>query len=498
MKPLSAALNQKFAFNLSDWQTLLKQELKTDQIDNKIAKKYLDLGQYPTLSLDSLKVSHFYSKDSWKKASQTYLRDPDQELIEEDVKNGVKVFFFNSYLPQKINSKLLNQLLDNDCEVYCLNKMTSETSQKFPVFHEKDIIIAREVQDKGGNSSLELAWIATELTNKLNASEWRIGVFLGSDIFKTVAKLRALRLLAIKIQNLAQVNIPIKIIGLNSYREWTAFERYSNILRNDAQVMAGYLGGADVVQSSGYNTIIEIESNVFELEHHLRSSRMSRNTCHILALESMLGIVEDPASGSFHLEGLTQKYAEISWKLMQELLQSSHLENSLAQKIEENKNYKTERMKTRKDVMAGTNDYPDIKENLDIKLSPQFFRSAFIFEELRLRLNKVSRKPEVEIHLKGSYSELSSRINFIKNYFELIGLSVIDPLDFKQTKKGNILVLCAKDEDYPDLANSISPKEFLEIFVAGKVEINGLINIFSGQNIYEVLEKLVKKLEANS
>ena len=498
MKSLSAVLNQKFDFNISDWQKLLRQELKTDQIDSKTVKKYLDLGSFPTLSLDSLKVSHINSTESWKKASQTYLTDPDQELIEEDVQNGVKVFFFNSYSAFTPNSILINKLLDSDCEVYCLNKANLQSNRKFKVFHEQDLILARDVQDRGGSSTLELAWIAAELTKKLNSQEWRIGIFLGSDIFKTVAKLRAARLLAMKIQTIAKVNIPIKIIGLTSYRDWTAFERYSNILRNDAQVMAGYLGGADVVQSSGYNSIIEIESDSNEDEHLIRSHRMSRNTCHILSLESMLGIVEDPASGSFHLEGLTQRYAETSWSLMQDLLKSVSPEKLLTQKIEENRNDKTLRMKTRKDIMAGTNDYPDVKEKLHLKLVPKFYRSAYVFEELRLRLDQVMVKPEVEVVLKGSYSELSPRINFIKNYFELIGLHVIDPMDFKQTKKGNIVVLCGKDEDYPELAKSVDLSVYFEVFIAGKVEVSHVTNIFVGQNIYEILEKLVKKLEVNS
>lgn len=498
MRALSATLNQKFDFNISDWEQLLKKELKIDQVDNKSHKKYSDLGQWPTLSLDSLKVSQLASSSSWRKASQTYFAQPSEASIQEDLENGVKIFFINSYTPQELNTQILEKFLDHECEVYCLNQVTTRPSQKFKTFNESQLIVARKVHDEGGSSALELAYLASQLINKLEASEWRIGIFLGHDLFKAVAKLRALRLITMRVQQLANVSIPFKIIALNSYRDWTIFERYSNILRNDAQVMAAYMGAADVIQSSGYNSILELETGYVSQEHSDRSSRIARNTCHILALESMLGVVEDPASGSYHLEGLSQKYAHISWELMQQYLKSSNPQQFLELKIEEQKNYRIQRLKTRKDLMAGINDYPDVKEKFDIKISPKFYRSAHIFEELRLRVGKIRKLPQVEIHLKGQYAGLSSRINFIKNYFELIGLHVIDPLELKQTNKDNILVLCAQDEYYIELVQSTNQSSYFQSYIAGRIEINGFYNIYSGQDIYAVLEELVVKLEAIS
>jgi len=498
LKSLSATLNQKFDFNISEWEQLLKQELKIDQVDNKSHKKYSDLGQWPTLSLDSLKVSQLSSSSSWRKASQSYFGQPSEGFIQEDLANGVKIFFFNSYTPLELDTPLLEKFLDQECEVYCLNQVTTRSSHKFKTFNESQLILARKVHDEGGSSALELAYLASQLINNLEDSEWRIGIFLGHDIFKTIAKLRALRLMAMRVQQLAKVSIPFKIIALNSYRDWTIFERYSNILRNDTQVMGAYMGAADVIQSSGYNSILELETGFVSDEHADRSSRIARNTCHILALESMLGVVEDPASGSYHLEGLSQKYAQISWELMQEYLKSSNPEEFLEQKLQEQKNYRTQRLKTRKDLMAGINDFPDVKEKLAVKLAPKFYRSAYIFEELRLRVGKIKRLPRVEIHLKGQYAGLSSRINFIKNYFELIGLQVIDPLELKQSNKDNIMVLCAQDEDYVELAQSINHTSYFQSYIAGRLEMDGFYNIYSGQDIYAVLEKLVEKLEAIS
>jgi hypothetical protein len=110
-----------------------------------------------------------------------------------------------------------------------------------------------------------------------------------------------------------------------------------------------------------------------------------------------------------------------------------------------------------------------------------------------LKVEGLQDPPRVQILLKGDYAALNNRINFIKNYFEVIGLEVLDPMvKIKLDKK--ILVLCAKDEDYAALADEADKSGAIASFVAGKVELANFQSIFAGQNIYQVLSELTKKL----
>jgi hypothetical protein len=152
-------------------------------------------------------------------------------------------------------------------------------------------------------------------------------------------------------------------------------------------------------------------------------------------------------------------------------------------------------VKTRKDVLAGINDYPDAKEQLGLTLKKvDTFRVARIFEEIRLKVESLKNKPKVEILFQGDIGHLNNRINFIKNYFELIGLEVIEPTHAPSIAENNILVLCAKDEDYPELAKRTQNQKCVAKYLAGKVEVPGFEMIHAGQDVYQVLSQLVTKL----
>jgi len=263
------------------------------------------------------------------------------------------------------------------------------------------------------------------------------------------------------------------------------------------QVASALIGGADLIQSSGYDAVFELEAEVTG-EHGERGKRMSRNTSHILSLESMLGMVEDAAFGSYHLENLSQEYASEAWKLMQELISKDKSQRAatLSQLVSGTREQRELQIKTRKQLMAGTNDYANPKETLPVKkLRPSFYRTARSFEELRLQMEQMEKKPQVEIKLAGDYAALSPRINFVKNYFNLLGLEVHDPLH-PPKEKSEIIVLCAADADYPELMSKTQKSDFN--FVAGKVELSGFTPIFAGQNVYEVLKNLVEAWGAKS
>ena len=505
MKNFSDLFDDNYANQSEDWEKTLKSELKLDEISSKTFKKQIDISSWPTLSLAAQETHHFSSLTPWKKASQTYFKMNQSQIAEfllDDLESGVRVFFFHKdFITDEILGIIKKTFesfpLSGEVELYFLGKKILNHKINVKCIDEIDFIHAREVHEFGGHTVHELAMIVVKMIQSLNLSPTHAAVFVDSHFFKNMAKIRALKLLMDKVLKEVESQEKIKIITLNSFREWTLFERYSNMLRNNTQVASAYIGGADVIQSSGYQLIFDLETNATDVVHEDRSRRMARNTTHILGLESMLGIVEDAAYGSFHLENLSNKYAEESWKLMQTLLKLDPLKRDefLQADMKKVAEQRMERVKTRKDVLAGMNDFPDGRERLGVQLLPSsLFRVSRPFEDLRLKIEELKDKPQVQILMKGDPALLNNRINFIKNYFELLGLDVIDHTKEDGQSEKRILVLCAKDEDYPDLVKVANSEKATARFIAGKFEGTDFEPIYSGQNIYDVLERLVSHL----
>lgn len=508
MNSLKTYFETEFETHRSDWEKAILKELKLSEIGNKDSKKLLGGMIWPTLSLERRQEVSLSPKVSWKKASTTYAYLPENELerfLRDDLTSGVRNFFFHeSSLTEekwrRVEETLSSSSSSQEIEVFFLGKKTFSSSS-LKIFGP--ILMGSEAHDQGGNSIQELALLSKKM---IESTETRVtlGVFMDSQFFHNIAKIRAARLLAEKILEEKGGNGGVRIIALTSYRSWTLLERYSNMLRNEASVASAYIGGADHIQSAGYNALFELETDQVDGEHFERSQRMARNTGHILALESMLGVVEDAAFGSYHLENLTNNLCEESWKLMQKLL----LGEDLSLEVSKIRNERLERIKTRKSIVSGINDFPDRNETLAVSLKDSsLFRESRVFEELRLKVTKL-RKPEVYISLFGDYAALNARINFVRNYFELLGLTVHDPghsqtdlQEFKRdltARKEDIIVLCAADDQYPNLLPEVNGLEKSFKFVAGKVEVPGFKNLYAGQNVYDVLQDVVNILSGES
>ena len=502
MDSLTTFFESEFNTQRKDWEKSLIAELKLPDIGNKASKKMINGLDWPTLSLDRSNEIQLAPSLTWKKASTTYAFlniDDIKDAIDDDLKSGVKNFFFHedALSPEKwrvFEETMKKHHTLSEIEVFILGH-SQYTSESFSVV--SGLITGSEAHDFGGHAIQELAMLAKNLIQSTEEKIY-IGVYVNSHFFESIAKLRAARLLAAKILEEKGNKSQLKVVALTSYMGWTLFERYSNMLRNETAVAAAYIGCADHIQSSGYNTLFELETEKTPIDEHTdRSRRMARNTSHILALESMLGIVEDAAFGSYHLENLTGALCEEAWKLMQRLLAGEDISSEIASTREQ----RLQMMKVRKLVMSGINDFPDVKEELRLKLkAPSFFRLARSFEELRLQMLEGSR-PEVYIALYGDYAALNSRFNFVKNYFELLGLRVLDSgtsqndlNDFTKNlsnRREEIVVLCALDEHYPLLEPMSGVIKTSHKYIAGKFEMNSFKNLYGGQNVFSVLEDLV-------
>ena len=340
------------------------------------------------------------------------------------------------------------------------------------------------------------------------ATKLRFNFGTGSNYFMEIAKLRAARLLW------SIVGEGYKPADRNSFRmeihcvtsEWntTVYDPFVNMLRTQTEAMSAVLGGTDSLTVKPFDVAFN-QANEF-------SERMARNQQLILKEESYFDKVADPASGSYYIENLTALVAENAWKLFLEIenmggflsaLESGFIQKKLAESAGKRKND----VARRKEILLGTNQYPNLAETISPSVNPLFssdtaihrsdlvfepvilFRGSEVFEKIRFAADKASKRPVVFMLPIGSRVIRKARSHFSTNFFGCAGYRIIENDGFDNIDQGvqaalssdaDIIVICSSDEEYsgyaPDIFTRLKDKAI--IVVAGNPE-----------NIYELKSK---------
>jgi methylmalonyl-CoA mutase len=141
----------------------------------------------------------------------------------------------------------------------------------------------------------------------------------------------------------------------------TVFDPYVNMLRTTAEAFAAVVGGCDSLHVSPFDEVIR-ESDTF-------SRRIARNTHAILSEECGLSNVLDPAGGSWAVESLTDQMARKAWELFQGIEAEGGMlavlqSGSWQQQVEAVRKKRAANIQQRRDVLVGTNQYPNATEQL--------------------------------------------------------------------------------------------------------------------------------------
>jgi len=176
---------------------------------------------------------------------------------------------------------------------------------------------ARCIHETGGTEAQELSYAAAgfaELVGRLiaaNAEPSNIAaaaeiiLAVDADIHLSIAKIRAARRVLGAILKAYDIeSIPI-IRAVTSARMMTAQDPWTNMIRTSAAGFAAAAGGADVI------TILPATTALGRPDRLAR--RAARNTQIVLQEEAHVGLVSDPAAGSFLHETLTQELAKTAW-----------------------------------------------------------------------------------------------------------------------------------------------------------------------------------------
>jgi len=137
---------------------------------------------------------------------------------------------------------------------------------------------------------------------------------IGTEYLTEIAKIRALRYLLRRFSDAYQ--LPFKLCSpfihartSGFYQSWDA--PHTNMIRASSEAMSAVIGGCNALTVTPYDAPLQDPSNF--------SARIARNVSSVLAHESGLAQVADPAAGSYMLETMSQQLAEHAWELFLEI-----------------------------------------------------------------------------------------------------------------------------------------------------------------------------------
>jgi methylmalonyl-CoA mutase len=176
----------------------------------------------------------------------------------------------------------------------------------------------RPWHEKGASEAQELGAVLAAAVRHLRGLEKPApGVTLaaGQDMFLTLAKFRAMRLLWRRVLEASgRTDGPLRIHGETSWRMMAKLDPTTNILRAVAAVFGAGLGGAD--------SICVLPFSLAQGLPDAFARRVARHVQTVLLEESNLWRVADPASGSGYVEHLTQALCEKAWGVFQRIEKS--------------------------------------------------------------------------------------------------------------------------------------------------------------------------------
>jgi len=167
----------------------------------------------------------------------------------------------------------------------------------------------RSWHEKGATAAEELGAVLATVAPWLDAmpaAAIAVTLAAGQDMFLTLAKFRAMRLLWARLLEANGVaSTELRLHGETSFRMTARLDPHTNILRATAAVFGAGLGGADSIAVLPFSIAQGLPDRF--------ARRIARNAQNILLAESNLWRVADPASGAGYVEHLTEALGEKAW-----------------------------------------------------------------------------------------------------------------------------------------------------------------------------------------
>jgi methylmalonyl-CoA mutase len=179
----------------------------------------------------------------------------------------------------------------------------------------------RVVHEAGGAATDELGFMAASalayakalVRAGMSLDDAFAGITLGlsadAHYFKTIAKLRAARIIWERITGACGVQAPARIEARSSRRMLAAQDVWTNMLRLTIAGFGAATGGADAVVLGCFTDPLGLPTAF--------ARRQSRNAQLVLMEEAHVGAVADPGRGAWFIESLTGQLARAGWASFQ-------------------------------------------------------------------------------------------------------------------------------------------------------------------------------------
>lgn len=229
-------------------------------------------------------------------------------------------------------------------------------------------------QNTGANMVQQIAYSlghANEYFNRITKINKPIvfEISVGTNYFFEIAKLRALRLLFNMIAKEYKHEFECHLLVSPTKRNKTLYDYNVNMLRTTTECMSAILGGADAIANLPYDALYH-KDNEF-------GDRIARNQLLVLKHESYFDKVNNPADGSYYIENLTSQLAEKALTLFKDIEANGGFlkqlnEGIIKRKIQESADKEQELFDSGKEILLGTNKYPNKKDRMkdDLELFP--------------------------------------------------------------------------------------------------------------------------------
>lgn len=229
-------------------------------------------------------------------------------------------------------------------------------------------------QNAGANMVQQIAYSlahANEYFNRVDHIDKPIvfQIAVGSNYFFEIAKLRAFRILFKSIAKEYNHGLDCHLLVTPTKRNKTIYDYNVNMLRTTTECMSAVLGGANAIANLPYDALYH-KDNEF-------GDRIARNQLLILKNESYLDKVDNPADGSYYIESLTNQLAEKALLLFKDIEAKGGFlkqlnEGVIKRKIQESADAEQAFFDSGKEILLGTNKYPNKNEKMkqDLELFP--------------------------------------------------------------------------------------------------------------------------------
>ncbi len=406
---------------------------------------------------------------------------------------------------------------------------------------------ADEVQDLAFAAATAVAYLRalepTGLGLDTICADFEFHHRVDTAFFVGIAKLRAARVIWARIQEACGVAKPTSHqVAEASDRALTRRDPWVNMLRNTTCVFAGAVGGASAIVSTPFDTPLGPADDF--------SRRIARNTSIVLAQESHLHRVIDPAGGSWTIEHLTDQLATRAWDLFQQIEQAGGMQKALTSgwvhdQIQTVADKRRRDVARRKRPIIGVSQYPNLTENpidkanIDLEAIaskwgkpeqnsshpvarplPPAQRLSAPFEDMRARsdalMHNQQARPQIFSANMGTIAQHTGRATFARNLLEAGGFEILTNDGFNTAAEAaaaftasnaSMAVVCSSDAVYKDqgaeVFSALKAAGATRIILAGKPRDNqerwqeaGMTHaLFMGCDALALLEDLWEALK---